>query len=112
MPAASTSRAVLPERTTPAYCWEWVTITDWAANEPIEWAKRNNGGGPPPRWPRAAPPVGQAPEPGGTEVPGRPRDRGAVPAVVAGADGVPGVVEGTCEPVIAGGVLGEAVGDL
>jgi hypothetical protein len=32
--------------------------------------------------------------------------------VVAGADAVAGVVEGTREPVVAGGVLGEAVGDL
>jgi hypothetical protein len=51
-------------------------------------------------------------EPGGTEVAGRPCDRGAVPAVVACADAVAGLVEGTREPVVAGGVLGQAVGDL
>src|SRR3954452_8331372 len=33
-------------------------------------------------------------------------------AVVDGTDGVAGFVEGTREPVVAGGVLGEPVGDL
>jgi hypothetical protein len=54
----------------------------------------------------------QCVEPRGTEVAGRAGNRVAVPTVVASADRVAGGVEGAREPVVTGGVFGEAVGDL
>ena len=63
---------MLPERTTPAYCSEWVRITDWAANEPIEWAKRNNGRSPRRLAPYAAASAINASNPGAPKSPGVP----------------------------------------
>ena len=103
---------MLPDRTTPAYCSESGEdhrLGGERAHRVGEEEQRQVAvqGGAVGRH------VGdQRVEPGGTEVAGRAGDRATVSAVVAGTHGVAGLVEGTREPVVTGGVFGQAVGDL